>query len=98
MSMKTFFVYILASDHYGTLYIGMTSDLIKRLWEHQNEVVEGFSKKYDVKNLVYFEQYETFETAVKREKQMKAWKRQWKINLIEQYNPQWIDLSKTLSV
>ncbi|MEM6780290.1 MAG: GIY-YIG nuclease family protein [Pseudomonadota bacterium] len=93
---KRFYVYILASQHYGTLYIGMTSNLIKRMWEHQNGVVDGFSKKYSVKNLVYYEVHDTFETAMTREKQMKAWKRQWKINLIENQNPRWDDLSQNL--
>jgi putative endonuclease len=97
MPDKKFYVYILASDLYGTLYIGLTSNLLKRIWEHQNKVADGFTKKYNVKNLVYYEIHDTFEYAALREKQMKAWKRQWKINLIEQKNPHWEDLSKTLA-
>lgn len=90
---KPFFVYILSSGHYGTLYIGLTSDLPKRMWEHKNKVVPGFTKQHDVTTLVYYETHALFESAVIREKQMKAWKRQWKINLIEQKNPHWDDLS-----
>ncbi len=94
---KSFYVYILASDHYGTLYIGVTSDLIKRHWEHKNKVVKGFTEKYNVYKLVYYERHETAESAITREKQMKAWKRDWKIRLIEQDNPHWLDLSQNLA-
>ena len=83
---------MLASKHYGTLYIGMTSDLVKRIWEHKNGVIDGFTKEYDVHNLVYFEGHENAEAAITRERQMKEWKRQWKINLIEEHNPHWEDL------
>ncbi|MEZ5461222.1 GIY-YIG nuclease family protein [Dokdonella sp.] len=90
--MKHPCVYILASKKYGTLYIGVTSDLIKRIWEHRNNVVDGFTKQYDVHTLVWFEQHETMESAITREKALKAWKRDWKFNLIEAMNPEWSDL------
>lgn len=79
-------VYILASDKYGTLYIGATSDLIKRVWEHKNAVVASFTKQHGVQTLVWFEQHETMESAISREKALKAWKRDWKLNLIEATN------------
>jgi putative endonuclease len=87
-----FYVYILASQRNGTLYIGVTSDLIKRTYEHKEGVVDGFTKKYKVRTLVYFEQHENAQSAITREKQMKEWKRQWKLELIEKDNPDWIDL------
>ena len=86
------FVYILASQRNGTLYIGVTSDLVKRVWEHKNHFVEGFTKQYGVDRLVYFEQHSTMEEAIAREKRLKEWKRQWKMNLIEAGNPEWKDL------
>jgi putative endonuclease len=89
---ENFWVYILASSHYGTLYIGMTGDLIKRIWEHKQKAVAGFTKEYNVDRLVYFERHETSEDVAKREKQIKEWKRDWKINLIEHENPNWEDL------
>jgi putative endonuclease len=87
-----FYVYILASKPYGTLYIGVTNDLVRRVWEHQNDFVDGFTKKYGVHRLVYYEQCESAESAITREKQMKKWKRQWKIELIMKRNPNWKDL------
>ena len=90
--MKQPCVYVLASARYGTLYIGVTSDLVKRTWEHKNDVVEGFTKKYGVHDLVWFEQHETMESAILREKALEAWKRGWKLNLIESMNPEWRDL------
>ena len=89
---KNFFVYILASQKNGTLYIGVTSDLPKRVWEHKNKVVEGFTEKYDVDKLVWFEQHDNAESAITREKQMKEWKRGWKIKRIAEINPDWNDL------
>ena len=89
---KDFYVYILASKRNGTLYIGVTSDLIKRIWQHKERLVDGFTKKYDVKKLVYYEQHETAENAIHREKRLKEWKRQWKLKLIEKFNPAWKDL------
>jgi len=90
--MKQPVVYILASQKNGTLYIGVTSDLIKRIWEHRNNFVEGFTKKYNVSQLVYFEQYQDMMTAITREKQLKKWNRSWKLALIEKENPNWHDL------
>ena len=92
MSAKSPCVYILASKPYGTLYIGVTSDLRKRIWQHKNNLANGFSHKYEVHRLVWFELYESMYTAVEREKNLKNWKRDWKINLIEQQNPHWNDL------
>ena len=94
---KTFAVYILASSRNGTLYIGMTNDLIRRVWEHRSGHMEGFTKKYGVHLLVYYEFHETAESAIVREKQMKEWKRRWKLELIEQSNPDWIDLYDELT-
>jgi putative endonuclease len=84
-------VYILASKKNGTLYIGVTSDLIKRVWEHKNEFVESFTKRYGVHTLVWYEAHETMESAITREKALKFWKRAWKIELIEASNPGWLD-------
>ena len=86
------YVYILASGKNGTLYIGVTSDLKKRIWEHRNNLVKGFTEKYSVHNLVYYEQHEDIEQAILREKQMKKWKRYWKMKLINKVNPAWSDL------
>ncbi len=85
-------VYILASKRNGTLYIGVTSDLPKRAWEHKNDVVEGFTKRYSVHRLVYYEMHEDMESAIRREKHMKKWNRAWKLELIEKQNPDWRDL------
>ncbi|MGN6321810.1 MAG: GIY-YIG nuclease family protein [Dyella sp.] len=89
-------VYILSSGRRGTLYIGVTSDLIKRVWQHKNHVVEGFTNRYDVHRLVWLELHETMESAILREKAIKNWKRNWKIRLIEEENPHWIDLYPAL--
>jgi putative endonuclease len=89
-------VYILASKKNGTLYIGVTSDLMKRVWEHKNDLVEGFTKEYGVHRLVYFEMIEDMASAIQREKQMKKWNRDWKIELIEKDNPEWADLYDSL--
>lgn len=85
-------VYILASKYNGTLYIGVTSNLIQRIWQHKNDLVEGFSEKYGVHSLVYYELHGDMPTAIQREKQLKKWNRQWKIDLIEKMNPAWRDL------
>ena len=85
-------VYILASKRNGTLYIGVTSDLVKRGWEHRNSVVEGFTKKYGVHSLVYYEMHDGMISAITREKQLKKWQRAWKLRLIEERNPEWRDL------
>jgi putative endonuclease len=89
-------VYLLASKRNGTLYTGVTSDLIKRIWEHKNNVVEGFTSKYKVHTLVWYEVHETMESAIRREKAIKEWKRQWKIDLIQSTNPSWQDLYKQI--
>lgn len=89
---KEFYVYIMTSQRKGTLYVGVTSDLVKRVWQHKNNAVEGFTKKYEVHQLIYYEQHATAETALNREKRLKEWKRQWKIDLIESINPYWNDL------
>ena len=89
---KMYYVYIMASKRNGTLYIGITSNLIKRVYEHKNDMVEGFTKQYGVHQLVYYEQTEDVISAIKREKQIKKWKRQWKLRLIEEANPEWNDL------
>jgi putative endonuclease len=85
-------VYLLASRRNGTLYVGVTSNLVKRIWEHKNNVVKGFTQKYSVHTLVWFELHETMESAICREKAIKEWKRDWKLKLIEQQNPAWRDL------
>jgi putative endonuclease len=89
---KIFAVYILASGRNGTLYTGITSNLIKRVWEHREGVVDGFTKEYGVKRLVWYELTENPDAAITREKQIKAWKRGWKLKLIEEENPEWRDL------
>ena len=85
-------VYILASKRNGTLYTGVTSDLIKRVWQHRNGFYEGFTKRYGVHRLVYFELHNSMNKAIRREKQIKKWRRAWKIKLIEEGNPEWRDL------
>ena len=89
---RQYYVYILASKRNGTLYTGVTSDLIKRVYEHKNNLVEGFTQKYNVHNLVYYEVTESIESAIRKEKQLKTWKREWKIRLIKKGNPEWKDL------
>jgi putative endonuclease len=91
-----FFVYLLASKPHGTLYVGVSADLLKRVWEHKNKVVPGFTSRYGVDKLVWFEARESREAALKREKQIKEWRRAWKRELIEVDNPHWVDLSSTL--
>ena len=90
------FVYILANKRNGTLYTGVTSDLIKRVYQHKSDLVEGFSKKYGVHNLVYYEMYDNIIDAIKREKCIKKWRRKWKLSLIENMNPQWSDLYESI--
>jgi putative endonuclease len=86
------FVYILASRRNGTLYIGVTSDLVRRLWLHRHGIVEGFSRRYGVHRLVFYEHHEDIRGAIAREKQLKKWRREWKVDLIERTNPRWKDL------
>jgi putative endonuclease len=92
MVNKHYYVYIMASKRNGMLYIGVTSDLIKRVYEHKNDLTAGFTNKYHIHNLVYFEITEDVHSALTREKQLKKWNRAWKIALIEKNNPGWIDL------
>ena len=91
-------VYILCSEPYGTLYIGVTSDLVARLWQHRSGEVKGFTSRYGVHRLVSFELFGTMVDAIVREKQLKRWHRQWKINLIESENPDWHDLAPALGL
>lgn len=92
-----FYVYVLASKPYGTLYVGVTSDLVRRVWEHKCKAVPGFTVRYDVDRLVWSEAHESAEAAIRREKQIKEWKRVWKISLIEGDDPRWVDLFPSLS-
>ncbi|MDI6739416.1 MAG: GIY-YIG nuclease family protein [Candidatus Edwardsbacteria bacterium] len=93
MKMKRYYVYILASRRNGTLYIGVTNDLKRRMTEHKESLVEGFTRRYGVSRLVHYEQYVDVRDAIRREKSLKAWKRAWKIRLIEERNPDWDDLT-----
>jgi putative endonuclease len=94
---RVFYVYLLASKPYGTLYVGVTSDLLKRIFEHKSKAVPGFTSRYRVDKLVWFKAHETPEVAIRREKQIKEWRRNWKIQLIERENPRWMDLYLSLS-
>jgi len=85
-------VYILASKKNGTRYVGVTAALVKRTWEHKNDLVKGFTKRYKIHDLVWYELHDNMDTAIEREKNMKEWKRDWKVKLIEENNPQWNDL------
>lgn len=90
-------VYILASKKNGTLYTEVTSDLAKRVWEHKNNLIKGFTKRYGVHSLVWYEVHESMESAIVREKRLKDWKRLWKLELIERNNPEWLDLYNTIT-
>jgi len=92
MFFNDYYVYILASERNGTLYVGVTNDIIRRIQEHKEGLIEGFTKKYKVHTLVYYETYNDIDEAIYREKQMKIWKRKYKLDLIEKYNPNWKDL------
>lgn len=91
-NMKNGYVYIMTNKPFGTLYIGVTSDLIKRIWEHREKKIEGFTKKYNLTRLVYYEIHERINDAIKREKEMKEWNRNWKLRQIMDANPDWKDL------
>ena len=97
MEPRSFYVYILASYIGGTLYIGVINDLVRRIGEHKLEITEGFTKRYSVHKLVYFEQFDDVENAIRREKQLKKYNRAWKIRLIEEFNPNWDDLYSGLA-
>ncbi len=90
--MKTYYVYILSSGKNGTLYIGVTNDLLRRVYEHKKKLIKGFTSKYHVDSLIYFEETDDVSAAIQREKQLKRWKRDWKIELIQKMNPDWQDL------
>jgi len=92
MREQLYFVYILASRRNGTLYVGVTNDVVRRAWEHKNDLIEGFTKKYGVHTLVWYEVHEDIHTAIAREKRLKRWNRAWKIKLIEENNSGWNDL------
>lgn len=94
--MHTYYVYIIASKRNGTLYIGVTNDLIRRITEHKSGLVEGFSKRYKVNQLVYYEETPDITSAIVREKRLKKWRRAWKLRLIEEVNPDWRDLYQDL--
>jgi len=93
---KTYCVYILASKRNGTLYIGVTSDLVRRVWEHREGMIPGFTRNYGIKTLVYFESFSDVHDAIRREKRLKKYKREWKLNLIQEKNIAWADLYDTL--
>ncbi len=95
--MKRFYVYILSNKRNGTLYTGVTSDLLKRVYEHKNDLIDGFSKRYGIHDLVWYEMHETAESAISREKQIKKWNRKWKLDLIDNSNPFWEDLYEKLT-
>ncbi len=94
--MKNFYVYIVTNKPRGTLYIGVTNNLVRRIYEHRNSLINGFTKRYNLKRLVYFEVFDRVEEAIHREKRLKKWNRQWKIELIEKSNPDWTDLYEEL--
>ena len=93
--MRTYYVYILASERNGTLYVGVTSDLSRRVWEHREGLTPGFTSEYGVALLVWYEEYPDISDAILREKRIKRWRRAWKLELIEERNPQWLDLYET---
>lgn len=95
--MKTYFIYVLTNFHNTTFYIGVTNNLERRIFEHKNQLIEGFSKKYKLKKLVYYEEYPSIIDAIVREKQLKNWHREWKINLIKQSNPEFKDLDAEIN-
>ncbi len=97
MLTQNYYVYLLASRRRGTLYVGVTNDLLKRVWQHRQGLVEGFTKTYGVKTLVWYEQTDSIESAIVREKQIKKWNRDWKVELIEANNPEWNDLYKNVA-
>ena len=94
---KAYCVYILASARNGTLYVGVTSNLLQRVWQHKEGLADGFTKKYEISSLVWYEQHDSAESAITREKQIKKWNRMWKIRLIEATNPYWNDLYSGLA-
>ncbi len=98
MPKKIFYVYILANNRNGTIYVGVTSDLVKRIWQHKSGEIKGFTRKHNIKTLVYYEIHETAESAIHREKRLKEWQRKWKLELIEKVNSNWYDLYDEICV
>jgi putative endonuclease len=96
--MKSYFVYIMASQENGTLYIGVTNNLDRRVYEHKHDLIEGFTKQYKVHKLVYYEESPSVDDAILREKQLKNWRRHWKLELINRSNPKWSDLADELNI
>ena len=94
--MKKGFIYMMTNKQYGVLYIGITSDIVKRVYEHKNSYVDGFTKQYNLNILVYYEVYDEIEEAIKREKQLKNWHREWKVELVNKQNPNWEDLYESI--
>ena len=94
--MRSSYVYMVASKRNGTLYVGLTSDLVRRIWEHKNDVVDGFTKRYGVHTLVWYEAHGSIQDAIQREKNIKDWKRAWKIELIQRSNPLWHDVYQNI--
>lgn len=97
MPEKRFYVYILAKGRNSTFYVGVTSDIVKRVWEHKSGVADGFTKKHGIKTLVYYEIFADPENAIRREKRLKKWPREWKMRVIEAQNPDWLDLYEEIS-
>jgi putative endonuclease len=97
MAAMAYYVYLLASKKHGTLYLGVTNDIVRRVYEHRTKAVQGFTKRYGVDKLVWFEIYDDAITAIAREKELKKWRRDWKIRLIEEQNPDWVDLYPGIS-
>ena len=91
-----YYIYIMTNKKRGTLYIGVTNDILRRSYEHKNELMRGFTKQYKLHKLIYIEEFQYVEEAIMREKQLKRWHRQWKINLIESVNPSWIDFAEEM--
>ena len=98
MSDKKYYVYVMAKDRNSTFYVGVTSDLVARVWQHKNDVIEGFTQKYGIHKLVYYEAFDDPENAILREKRLKKWNRPWKMRLIEELNPEWRDLNESLNL
>lgn len=98
MNDKKFYVYILATQRNGTFYVGLTTNLLKRVWDHKQDCIAGFTRKYGVHNLVYYEIFEDSENAARRERRLKKWNKLWKMRVIEEMNPEWKDLYETLMV
>jgi putative endonuclease len=96
--MKTYYVYIMTNKENGTIYVGVTNNLARRTYEHKNKITKGFTSKYSLDKLVYFEETSDVESAIAREKQIKAWRRHWKLELVNKSNPDWEDLSEELDL